>query len=156
MERQVHPATQSKRGGVRETERQHHVTPLPCPQHQGRDRQMVTPLAAYHHHRLAPQQPSHHHSVGSMRGSHSPLGEKEDDFSGSEGYLPESSPTFTAMMDFIFEKFPEACGPVVQESAPHFSWACRGVRFPPHSSLNVCTSYRFHDVSSLGDIDACQ
>ncbi|MPC51410.1 hypothetical protein E2C01_045254 [Portunus trituberculatus] len=34
-------------------------------------------------------------------------GEKEDDSSGTEDCLPETSPIFTAMMDFICEKFPK-------------------------------------------------
>ncbi|MPC61683.1 hypothetical protein E2C01_055758 [Portunus trituberculatus] len=45
-------------------------------------------------------------------------GEKEDDFLGLEEHFLESSPTFIAMMDLVCEKFPEAHGPVVQDSTP--------------------------------------
>ncbi|MPC32053.1 hypothetical protein E2C01_025356 [Portunus trituberculatus] len=81
-------------------------------------------------------------------------GEKEGNSSGSEDCLPESFPTFTAMMDFVCEKLPEACGPVVQDYSPLLlgmqrsevptttcSWSVT------HSSLKACSFHRFHQAS---------
>ncbi|MPC82101.1 hypothetical protein E2C01_076746 [Portunus trituberculatus] len=132
-ERQEHPVTQSMGGGVQETAPSHPSPLSMAPE--GRYRQMVTHSAAHHHHCLAPQQPSpqqplHQHScvpLPSLSMFLSPLipprwesvvGEKEDDSMGSEDHLLESSPTFTAIMDFVCEKFPEDHGPVVQDSTP--------------------------------------
>lgn len=46
------------------------------------------------------------------------VGREEEELSDVEDHLPNPSPTFLAMINFICKKFPEACGPATQDSAP--------------------------------------
>ena len=45
-------------------------------------------------------------------------GNGEVDFSDADNGMPDTSSTFTAMMDFLCKTFPEAHGPAPQDSAP--------------------------------------
>ncbi|MPC61289.1 hypothetical protein E2C01_055358 [Portunus trituberculatus] len=94
-------------------ERQHQVTPLLCPRHPKGGLASGNPIICASSPlfgstaTFAPPWGGYWESVS---------GEKEDDSSGSEDRLLESSPAFAAMMYFIYEKFPEACDLVVQDS----------------------------------------
>ena len=138
-EHQAPPVTLSTGVGVHDAMQCH---PSPLSMSSEELDTMVSPSAVHHHHHhstphlmlhsikvcsfvdrgqcMANTQPSHHPYLLSLVPPHLRMGTGTMwvEMGRLISQMPDPSPTFTAMMDFIYETFPEAHGSAPEDSAP--------------------------------------